>query len=43
MLADFNFNFLANNRRNWTWKALEVEKSKNPTQKVMEDDLLGLF
>ena len=33
ILADFNFwkKFLPNNPRNWTWKALEVEKSKNLT------------
>ena len=33
MLADFNFwdKFLANNRKNWTWKALEAGESENPT------------
>ena len=32
MLADFNFcEVLTNNPRNWTWKALEAEESKNLT------------
>ena len=33
MLANFSFKekFLLNNPRNWIWKALEAEESKNPT------------
>ena len=33
MLADINFweKFSPNNLRNWTWKVLEAEESKNPT------------
>ena len=45
VLADFNFKekVLPNNLRNWTYKALEAEESKNPTSKVRGDDLLAFF
>ena len=45
MLADFKFsdNFLANNPKNCTGKALKAEESTNPTQKVKGDDLLEHF